>query len=283
MALNQAGVADVALADILFQDVQEYLEQEAVIVGTIMDMTSRIRRGQKSVAIPRTSGLQALDVRQDNSDQVAGGMGITTDIMLLDKFKEVPEYIFEAADLESSVDLKAAFLEAAPKVMASEIERDLYAELKLASSTSPDHIIQFSEDTNTKPSLDDIQQAQRLLDEANVPASERYLVMSPAIKVHLLAKVEIQDASRSGSNSALVNGEFAQLFGFRMLSTNNVDADEMVAYHSSCLAYGLQKEIEFIEEAVRRQGREFISIRGKYGVKHLDLGKRAVLFNTTGA
>lgn len=283
MALNQAGVADVALADILFQDVQEYLEQEAVIVGTIMDMTSKIRRGQKSVAIPRTSGLAALDVKQDNTDQVAGGMGITTDVMLLDKFKEVPEYIFEAADLESSVDLKAAYLEAAPKVMASEIERDLYAELKLASSAAPDHILQFSEVSNTRPSLDDVQQAQRLLDEANVPSSDRWLVMSPAIKIHLLSKTEIQDASKSGSNSALVNGEFAELFGFRMISTNNADADEMIAYHRSALAYGLQKEIEYIEEPVRRQGREFISIRGKYGTKHLDTGKRAVLFNSTGA
>lgn len=283
MALNSAGVTDVALADILFNDVQEYLAAEAVIVGTIMDMTSKIKKGQKSVAIPRTSGLAAVDVKQDNTDQASSGFGITTDVMLLDKFKEVPDYIFEAADLESSVDLKSAFLDAAPKVMADQIEADLYAQLKLASAAAPDHILQFSEVTNTRPSLADIQAGQLALDNANVPKSDRWLVMSPAIKIHLMAKVEIQDASRSGSNSALVNGEFAQLFGFRMIDTTNADSDEMIAYHRSTLAYGQQKEVEYIEEKIRRQGREFISIRGKYGVKQLDSGKRAVLFNSTGA
>jgi len=283
MSLDAAEVSEVSLEDILFNDVQEYLAAEAVIVGTITDLTSKIQRGRKSVAIPRTSGLAALDVKQDGTDQVSSNMGITTDVMLLDKFKEVPEYIFEQADIESMVDLKRAYLDAAPKVMADEIERDLYAELKLASAAAPDHILQFSEATNTRPSLADIQAAQQLLDEANVPKTDRWLVMSPAIKVHLLAKQEIQDASRSGSNDALVNGEFARLFGFRMIDTTNADADEMIAYHRSALAYGLQKQIEFIEEKVRRQGREFISIRGKYGTKHLDAGKRAVLFNSTGA
>jgi hypothetical protein len=120
-------------------------------------------------------------------------------------------------------------------------------------------------------------------DEANWPASDRFLLVSPAIKVHLLSKSEIQDASQSGSNSALVNGEFSRIYGFTLVSTNNADADEMIAYHRSALAYGAQKEVEFIEEPQRSKGREFVAIRMKYGTKVLDEGKRCILFNSTGA
>jgi len=283
MALDSAGVSEVSLSDILFQDVQEYLAQDAVILGTITDLTSKIRKGQKEVAVPRTSGLAVADVKQDNTEAVSSGMAVNADIMVLDQFKEVPDFIFEGGDLESMVDLKAAFLDAAPKVMSDGVEAALYAELKLASAAAPDHIRQLSETGNTRPSLADIQAAMQAADEANWPASDRYLCVSPAIKVHLLSKSEIQDASQSGSNSALVNGEFSRIYGFTLISTNNADADEMIAYHRSALAYGSQKSVEFIEEKQRSKGREFVSIRMKYGTKVLDEGKRCILFNSTGA
>lgn len=283
MALDSAGVSDVSLSDILFQDVQEYLAQDAVILGTITDLTARIRKGQKEVSVPRTSGLAAADVKQDNSEAASSGLALAVDIMVLDKFREVPEFIFEGGDLESMVDLKSAYLDAAPKVMSDDIESTLYAELKLASASTPDHIRQLSEVTNTRPSIGDLQEAMRIADEANWPMSERFLVVSPAIKVHLLGKSEILDASQSGSNSALVNGEFSRIFGFTLISTNNADADEMIAYHKSALAYGSQKSVEFIEEPQRSKGREFVSIRMKYGTKILDEGKRCILFNSTGA
>lgn len=283
MALDSAGVSDVSLSDILFQDVQEYLAQDAVIIGTITDVTNRIKKGQKEVSIPRTSGLAAADVKQDNSEAVSSGFALGADVMVLDKFREVPDYIFEGGDLESTVDIKSAFLDAAPKVMSDDVESILYSELKKASAAGPDNILQMSEVTNTRPSLGDLQAAMQAADEQNWPGSERYLLVSPAIKVHLLSKSEIQDASQSGSNSALVNGEFSRIYGFTLLSSNNVDADEMIAYHRSALAYGSQKSVEFIEESQRSKGREFISIRMKYGTKVLDSGKRCILFNATGA
>jgi hypothetical protein len=282
MALDSAGVADVSLSDILFNDIQEYLAQDAVIIGTITNLTSRIRKGQKEVSIPRTSGLAAADVKQDNTEAASSGLTLGADVMVLDQFREVPEYIFEGGDLESTVDLKQAFLDAATKTMADDIETTLYSELKKASSAAPDHVFQLSESTNTRPSLADIELAMQTLDEANVPNSDRFLLVSPAIKVHLIGKDAIRDASQAGTNSALINGEFSRLYGFTMISSNNVDANEMIAYHRSALAYGSQKEVEFIEEPQRSKGREFVSVRTKYGTKILDSGKRCILFNATG-
>lgn len=287
MALDSAGVSDISLEDILFQDVQAYLVQEAVIVGTITDLTPRVKRGEKSVKVPRFSGLTVADVKQDGSEAAAGGMTADQDTLVLSSFKEVPEYIYEAADLESAVDLKAQFLDAAPRVLANHIEGDIYAELKQASATAPDHIIQMSENfnggTNNAPSLSDVQSAGLLLDKANVPRSDRYFLVSNEIKVHLLGKTEIQDASKSGTNSALINGEFARLFGFIMVVSNVVPAAECVAYHRTAAAFAMQKQVEYIEEDQRSKGREFIAVRTKYGQKVLDAGIRCVLLNETGA
>lgn len=288
MALTSAGVSDISMEEILFQDVQEYLVQEAVIIGTIINLTDRIERGMKSVKVPRFSGLSVSAVKQDGTQAAAGGMAANQDTLLLDQFQEVPEYIYEAADLESAVDLKQQFLDAAPRVLADDIEQKIYAELKQASAATPDHIIQMSETgiggvVNTAPSLQDIQEAGLLLDRQDVPKSERYLLVSPEIRVHLLGKTEIQDASKAGTNSALINGEFARLFGFVMVESNVVPADECVAYHMSACAFGMQKEVEFIEEPQRSYGREFIAVRTKYGTKLMDAGVRCVLLNSSGS
>lgn len=283
MSLDSAGVSDISMEEILFQDVQEYLVQEAVIIGTVVNLTSKVNRGDKSVKVPRFSGLVVSDVKQDGTEAGAAGMTANQDTLELTSFKEVPEFIYEAADLESAVDLKAEFLDAAPRVLAEDIENAIYAELKQSAT-----IIQMSEAdinavANSAPSLLDIQKAGLVLDKANVRRTERYLLVSPEIKVHLLGKTEIQDASKSGSNSALVNGEFARLFGFTMVESNVVPADECVAYHMSAAAFAMQKQVEYIEEQQRSYGREFIAVRTKYGTKVMDAGKRCVLLNSTGA
>ncbi len=289
MALDSAGVSDISMEEILFNDVQEYLVEEAVIIGTITNLTNRVKKGMKSIKVPRFSGLTVSAVKQDGTCAVAGGMTADQDTLNLNIFNEVPEYIYECADLESAVDLKQQFLDAAPRVLANQIEADIYAELKGGvSAATPDHIIQMNEadlngTANSAPSLKDIQNAGLLLDKKKVPKTDRYLLVSPDVRVHLLCKAEIQDASKSGSNNALVNGEFARLFGFTMIESCNVPADETIAYHRTAVAFAMHNQVEFIEEQDRACGREFISVRTKYGVKHLDAGCRAVLLNSTGA
>lgn len=289
MALDSAGVSDISMEQVLFQDVQAYLVQEAVIIGTITNLTNRVSKGMKSIKVPRFSGLTVTDVKQDGTCAVASGMSADQDTLALDKFKEIAEFIYECADIESAVDLKDQFLDAAPRVLADAIDADIYNELKAGvSAATPDHILTMSETAvdgtaNGAPSLKDIQNAGLLLDKKKVPKSDRYLLVSPSVRVHLLCKAEIQDASKSGSNTALINGEFARLFGFTMIESCNVGEYETVAYHRTAVAFAMHQEIEYIEEADRKCGREFISVRTKYGVKHLDNGCRAVLLNQTGA
>ena len=284
MALNASGVATVSEAQIAQQIVQDFLTDEAVIIPSIMDLSSQVRPGAKSVGIPKIAGLSAADVKEDGSEQASGGMTVAADVLDLDQFREVPDYIYETGDLQSVVDLKNAFFDAAPRVFVEDMEGKLYAEMHAAASTAaPDHLLQMSGAGNVIPTLADIRLASTLLDVQKVPQGDRFLLVTPAIKTALLAIAEISDASKTGVGSPNVSGQFSEIYGFKLISSNQVTADTCLAYHKSCAAYAWQKQLRVIDETQESKGRDFVSVRGFWGRKTLDAGKRMVAFNATGS
>ena len=56
-----------------------------------------------------------------------------------------------------------------------------------------------------------------------------------------------------------------------------------MAYHRSAAAYAWQRTLETIDESQRSKARSFVSVRGFWGRKTLDAGKRTIGFNATGA
>jgi len=60
------------------------------------------------------------------------------------------------------------------------------------------------------------------LDEANVPAEGRFVVVPPWVVKWLLQEDAIVNPTWSGVEGAMLNGEIAKLFGFRILQSNNV-------------------------------------------------------------
>lgn len=283
MALNAAGIANVSEDQVAAGIVQEFLADEAVIIPTIMNLTSQLRPGAKSTAIPRISGLAALDVKEDGTQQSAGGMTTDADILLLDQFREVPDYIFETGDLQSKIDLQNAFFDAAPKVFAEDMEGKLYTEMFSGVSTgAPDHLLAMTGAGSVVPTLADIRLASELLDIQKVPQGNRFLVVTPTIKTALLSIAEIQDASQTGVASPNVTGQFSQIYGFILISTNQVTDDTCLAYHTTHAAYAWQKTIRSITELDETRARTFVSVRGFWGRKTMDNGVRGVAFNATG-
>ncbi len=284
MALNAAGVASVSEDQIAAQIVQDYLTDEAVIIPSVLDLTSQVRPGAKSTGIPRISGLAASDVVDDGSEATAGGMAVAADVLDLDQFRQVPEFIYETGDLQSTVDLKNAFFDAAPRVFAEDMEGRLYAHMVAsASAAAPDHLLQMSGASNLVPTLADIRLASELLDIQKVPQTDRYMVVTPTIKTALLSIAEISDASKSGVGSPNVSGQFSEIYGFKLLVSNQVTANTCACYHKTAAAVAWQKQLRSIDETQESKGRSFVAVRGFWGRKALDSGKRMIVFNSTGA
>lgn len=282
MALNQTGVSTIALAAIATQDVQDQLSDEAVLIHTVLDLSREAGPGKKSVAIPRISGLTEQAVTDDGSESADGGMTFAVDTLPLTSKREVTAYIYDTA-IDSAVDLRSTFFRNAPGVFAEAVERNIYLELDGASATSPDHILQMSGAGNTVPTLADLRLANQLLDVQKVPQSDRYLAVTPAIKQAVLSFAEVQDTSKFGNSNSIQKGVIAEIAGFKVVMSNQVTANTMVAYHKSALAFAWQKSMTAVSERQESKSREFLAIRGNYGQKVLALGKKCILFNATGS
>ena len=73
--------------------------------------------------------------------------------------------------------------------------------------------------------------ARQALGEANVPAGDRFLAVSPDIATRLLGLDSLRDASQSGSSGALREAEIGRLYGFTIVESNALTAGTAIAYH----------------------------------------------------
>ena len=282
MSVDATAVDAVSLEDILFNDVQMFLKNNAVLMPRITDYTSRVRANAKSFDIPKLSGVSVTDRKDDGTEHTSGGMGFDVDSVPFDQHKIAADFIYDLAREKTELDLDAAFLEVAPSALADVMEQAIYAELKLASASTPDNIQQLTGAGNVVPTIDDITLAGKIMN-VNKVGMDRFLVVDPTGYKALIDLEEIRSADKSGSTDALVKGQFGEIGGFKLLWSNNVTAGEMLCWTPTALGFGMKKQVTFEKERQASKERDFVALKTSYGRKVLDSGKRVVLFNATGA
>lgn len=75
--------------------------------------------------------------------------------------------------------------------------------------------------------------ARELLTEANVPAGDRYLAVSPDVATRLLTVEGFRSVEQSGDNGALRDATIGRLYGFTIVESNALTNGTAVAYHRS--------------------------------------------------
>jgi hypothetical protein len=141
-----------------------------------------------------------------------------------------------------------------------------------ASTSSPDNTVETSQFTasNVYQKLVDL---SVLMDQVNLPAEGRYVVVPPWVKGLLLQNSTFVTATQP---SAVLNGSIGQIAGLNILVSNNVKTtgtspvvSHMMAGHASALAYGEQV---VNVEGLRLEGSFADAVRGLhlYGAKVLD-------------
>lgn len=271
-------MAHLTIGKILSDKVQQFLGgSEAVLIKTILDLTSSVEEGKESVTIPRIAGLALKDVASGGNRQTAGGMSSSGDVLALNQVKEVPEYISYANGKDAAINLKKAFTDAAPGVYVQGVEKIIAAELtKVLTANKLTAKIDGS-DIVTK-----IASAKKTLDKLKVPKTGRFLAVDADGMEILAATPAFQDGSKSLSAEALKLGVVSQIKGFNIVQSEDVergatDKVQMYAYHSSHVAFALHGAMEFIDKDIEEYGECFLSLRGKYGSKVLDSGNRGCI------
>jgi hypothetical protein len=141
-----------------------------------------------------------------------------------------------------------------------------------ASTSAPDNTIETSQftSTNVYQKLVDL---SVLMDQVNLPAGGRFIVVPPWVKGLLLQNSTFVTASQP---SVVLNGQVGQIAGLSILVSNNVKTtgtspvvSHMMAGHASALAYA--EQIVNVE-GLRLEGSFADAVRGLhlYGAKVLD-------------
>jgi hypothetical protein len=141
-----------------------------------------------------------------------------------------------------------------------------------ASTSSPDNTIETSQFTATNV-YQKFVDLLVLMDQVNLPAGGRYVIVPPWVKGLLLQNSTFVTASQP---SVVLNGQVGQIAGLNILVSNNVKTtgtspvvSHMMAGHPSALAYA--EQIVNLE-GLRLEGSFADAVRGLhlYGAKVLD-------------
>jgi N4-gp56 family major capsid protein len=192
--------------------------------------------------------------------------------LLIDQAKY---FAFKVDDIDTA-QMRPELIDAASDRAAYQLAEDAdsyVASLYSGASTSaPDNTIETSQFTSTNV-YQKFVDLSVLMDQVNLPAEGRYVVVPPWVKGLLLQNSTFVTAAQP---SAVLNGSIGQIAGLNILVSNNVKTtgtspvvSHMMAGHPSALAYA--EQIVNVE-GLRLEGSFADAVRGLhlYGAKVLD-------------
>jgi len=276
------GVTDVGTsrADIVSAVVQETLKQRSILLPTVSQFMAPA--GAKSVLIPRRAQF-AAEAKTEDTDWTGQAMVFTQDTLALDLHKAIYAELEMIASIQATPNVEAEIIKEAAAELALQIDKDLITQLKLVSTSAPDHLLDYSNTPTDTVQLVDIANARMLLNKQNVPMEDRFMVISPDQEYAMLQIANFIQAERYGSSEALLNGEIGKVFGFKVLVHNSLSAVDALFYHKMHVGFAMQQNPEFkTDENLKGVKKEFL-LHGLYGAKVLQAGKCGVYFNGAGS
>lgn len=275
--------------DLVLSIVQDELNRNNFLRPTIMDLSSQAVKGAKTIDVPKfTSGMPAPQAQ--NADGLTPvdlqAAVFSVDTITLNKWQNLAYRVPDRQSMQSAIAVEAELAKSAGARMGEYIDDQIIANLRLASAAAPDHDRALDGGVlggagATEITLAGISKARELLNRANVPQTDRWLVIPPEQEKALIDLDNFRNADKYGSREALLKGEIGEIYGFRVMVHNGLSSNEACAYHSSCSAVAVQQEISFESQRadVTIQATDY-SFKLGMGDTVLDGGKRQVYMHS---
>lgn len=273
---TQADI-DVTSLQLISSMYQTELIQAGVLAPTIDNVSAMLAPGAKSLALPRANSF-IVEKKQAAQKATAQKLTHAVDTLLLDQHAVVQAHVEDIASIQSNVPLVAEYVRRMGSAQALQLDKDIYAQLKLTSSSAPDHRIAYA--AGGAPTKADFIAARKLLRKQNVPGDGQwYAVTNPDMEAVLIGLSDFVDADKwaSGSEMVKMNGLLGRAYGFNILVSNVVSDDIMLFYHSSHVAMAFQKTARLQEQYELDALALRVSVDQLYGVKVAQAGKCGVL------
>jgi len=259
--------------------VQSFLIQESKLIPTISNYSNLAVPGAKSVALPRSGGF-TVGSKIENTAVDAQAITYAADTITFDQHKFVQFLLEDIADIQANIPVVQDAVMKATKALSLDIDLAIIEELKLASASAPDHLINFIDTATDVVAKADILAARKLLQDQNIEATECFIGIGPEKEAELLAIESFIDASKYGSNEPIMNGEIGKIYGMRVIMHTGF-SDFMCTWHPSAVGLAVQNGMRYQTDKDLANLAMRHSIDVLYGVEVLDSGKRNVLTDST--
>lgn len=278
MSIGNTDLAKLTRTEILADLIQRALRKDTVIWPLARDLSSRLRPGQRYTTIPRSVGRSVGNIDDSGTELADSDTAYKKDTLEINKFKTVYDYVYDVDQAYSSVDLKDDFYVEAAPAMAEQLEADLVAAMVAAGGTHPEsgtpngnkfQLAAADDDSNANQrfTLNQLASIGQAMTEAKVPKSGRIAALSPKQKRLMSIEDGVQDASKFGNNNAVVNGEVARLYGFIIVESQNLTANQVLCFHQDAIVKAMLKDVTTDEERQSSKKRSFVSMDAHYGVR----------------
>jgi len=266
--------------DVVAAILQAELIQNSVLLPTIQDFSAWVIPGANTVKVPRAGSFTAGD-KLENTSSDTQSLTLATDSIELSVHKHIVAEIEDIARLQAAVDVEGEYIRRMATAMVEAVESSVAGVLiKSANDGQLSGTGSVSNDSITKA---DILTARKELDDLKVPQNDRFLVIPPAQEKIMLEISDFVDASKYGTNEAVMNGELGRIFGMKVIKTTSLASDtEAVIYHKSHAAWARQIAPLFEKKrASLTHLADELSLAMLYGVQQLDSGNRGWYLDET--
>ena len=237
-------VSDIQANDLLVAIAQKALIENSVIAGSLWNVSNFAQPGLKSISFPKRN--TGFEVKKKVANVATTGETIVWDAdqLNLDQLAYIRFAITNQAKKQSVLNLESEAIEEAGAAHAEDLDIFLYGLLyaNAADSTS------FTGNVNTTIALADIVDARQYLKSTKVkPFKDNiFLAVNSEEEADMLKIDNYIDASKYGSNEAILNGEIGKVHGVKILVSESVDSEKAIMYHRDALAWGLQSAPDLI-------------------------------------
>ena len=217
-------------------------DKAIVMVDKIMHVSPMGLKYGNTVTIPRLSNETALDKSAETAVTFSAATETKVTVNIT-KFKYVAKLIEDIVDVQSKYDLFSNYRDKIAHALAEVVDADILA-LTQGVTQSTGQLgaagLSLSEAM--------ILQGIRMLDAANVPQENRYLVVDAYGREDLLSIQNFVRYDAGGKSPAPVNnGLIGEAYGVKILFSNQVysTATSVFAmmFHSDAFAIALQKDV----------------------------------------
>lgn len=263
--------------DVVAAILQQELIQQGVLINCVTDYSAWVLPGANTVKVPRAGSFTAGN-KVENTASSLSHLTFATDDIELNVYKHIVAELEDVAREQAAIDVEAVYVERMASAMVVAIEASIAGVLVKTAND-----IQLTGTSNLVLTKADIISARKFLDDKKCPASDRFLVVSPAQEAAMLGISEFVDASKYGSAEPILNGEIGRVLGFRVVKTTSLASDsEFIAFHRSHVAFARQQSPKFEKaRASLTKLADELSLSIRYGVKQLDSGNRACYADET--